>query len=90
MERLVLPIKPIPIKDRVSVLFVEKGRLVVIDGALFLSIKMASGRRSGWSDAGAGNAHMSSSSCVPRAGGDEPDNNYAQVLGQACSPHGRG
>lgn len=27
------PLKPIPIKDRVSVLFVEKGNLDVLDGA---------------------------------------------------------
>jgi hypothetical protein len=27
------PLKPIPIKDRVSVVFVEKGQLDVLDGA---------------------------------------------------------
>lgn len=30
------PLKPIPIKDRVSVLFLEKGRLDVLDGAFVL------------------------------------------------------
>ena len=30
------PLKPIPIKDRVSVLFVEKGNLDVLDGAFGL------------------------------------------------------
>ena len=30
------PLKPIPIKDRVSVMFVEKGQLDVIDGAFVL------------------------------------------------------
>lgn len=33
MEPALPPLKPIPIKDRVSVLFVEKGNLDVIDGA---------------------------------------------------------
>ncbi len=33
MEPILPPLKPIPIKDRVSVLFVEKGNLDVIDGA---------------------------------------------------------
>jgi|GEM_PF-5545190 len=34
MTELILPpLKPIPIKDRVSVLFVEKGNLDILDGA---------------------------------------------------------
>ncbi len=33
MEPVLPPLRPIPIKDRVSVLFVEKGNLDVIDGA---------------------------------------------------------
>lgn len=33
MEPILPPLKPIPIKDRVSVLFIEKGNLDVIDGA---------------------------------------------------------
>lgn len=33
MEPILPPLKPIPIKDRVSVLFVEKGNLDVLDGA---------------------------------------------------------
>ncbi len=37
MEQPVLPpLKPIPIKDRISVLFVEKGNLDVLDGAFVL------------------------------------------------------
>jgi CRISPR-associated protein Cas1 len=32
-EQILPPLKPIPIKDRVSVLFVEKGNLDVLDGA---------------------------------------------------------
>src|SRR3990170_618445 len=33
MEPIMPPLKPIPIKDRISVLFVEKGNLDVLDGA---------------------------------------------------------
>ena len=33
MEPILPPLKPIPIKDRISVLFVEKGNLDVLDGA---------------------------------------------------------
>ncbi|NPU83376.1 MAG: type I-E CRISPR-associated endonuclease Cas1 [Syntrophaceae bacterium] len=36
MQPLLPPLKPIPIKDRVSVLFVEKGNLDVLDGAFVL------------------------------------------------------
>ncbi len=37
MTEPILPaLKPIPIKDRLSVLFVEKGRLDVLDGAFVL------------------------------------------------------
>ncbi len=36
MQQLLPPLKPIPIKDRVSVLFVEKGNLDVLDGAFVL------------------------------------------------------
>jgi len=32
-EPILPPLKPIPIKDRVSILFVEKGNLDVLDGA---------------------------------------------------------
>ena len=32
-EPILPPLKPIPIKDRVSVFFVEKGNLDVLDGA---------------------------------------------------------
>jgi len=32
-EPILPPLKPIPMKDRVSVLFVEKGNLDVLDGA---------------------------------------------------------
>jgi len=35
-EPILPPLKPIPIKDRLSVLFVEKGRLDVLDGAFVL------------------------------------------------------
>lgn len=35
-EPILPPLKPIPIKDRVSVLFVERGQLDVIDGAFVL------------------------------------------------------
>ena len=35
-EPILPPLKPIPIKDRVSVLFIEKGRLDVLDGAFVL------------------------------------------------------
>jgi len=35
-EPILPPLKPIPIKDRVSVLFVEKGHLDVLDGAFVL------------------------------------------------------
>ncbi|EAT14745.1 type I-E CRISPR-associated endonuclease Cas1 [Desulfuromonas acetoxidans] len=35
-EPLLPPLKPIPIKDRISVLFVEKGQLDVLDGAFVL------------------------------------------------------
>ena len=35
-EPILPPIKPIPIKDRVSVLFVERGQLDVLDGAFVL------------------------------------------------------
>jgi CRISP-associated protein Cas1 len=35
-EPILPPLKPIPIKDRVSVLFVEKGQLDVLDGAFVL------------------------------------------------------
>ena len=33
MAELLPPLKPIPIKDRLSVLYVEKGQLDVLDGA---------------------------------------------------------
>lgn len=33
MADLLPPLKPIPIKDRISILFVEKGNLDVLDGA---------------------------------------------------------
>lgn len=36
MEPILRPLKPIPIKDRVSVLFAEKGNLDVLDGAFVL------------------------------------------------------
>nr|MBC8360028.1 type I-E CRISPR-associated endonuclease Cas1 [Candidatus Desulfatibia profunda] len=36
MEPILPPLKPIPIKDRISVLFVEKGQLDVLDGAFVL------------------------------------------------------
>lgn len=36
MPELLPPLKPIPIKDRVSLLFVEKGNLDVLDGAFVL------------------------------------------------------
>jgi CRISPR-associated protein Cas1 len=36
MEPILPPLKPIPIKDRVSVLFAEKGNLDVLDGAFVL------------------------------------------------------
>jgi len=36
MEPILPPLKPIPIKDRLSVLFVEKGHLDVLDGAFVL------------------------------------------------------
>jgi CRISPR-associated protein Cas1 len=32
-EPILPPLKPIPIKDRVSVIFLEKGNLDVLDGA---------------------------------------------------------
>jgi len=32
-EPVLPPLKPIPIKDRISVLYVEKGNLDVLDGA---------------------------------------------------------
>lgn len=32
-EPILPPLKPIPIKDRVSVIFIEKGNLDVLDGA---------------------------------------------------------
>ena len=35
-DKLLPPVKPIPIKDRISVLFVEKGNLDVLDGAFVL------------------------------------------------------
>lgn len=35
-EPILPPLKPIPMKDRVSVLFVEKGQLDVLDGAFVL------------------------------------------------------
>jgi len=35
-EPILPPLKPIPMKDRISVLFVEKGRLDVLDGAFVL------------------------------------------------------
>lgn len=35
-EPVLPPLKPIPIKDRLSILFVEKGRLDVLDGAFVL------------------------------------------------------
>lgn len=35
-EPILPPLKPIPIKDRISVLFVERGRLDVLDGAFVL------------------------------------------------------
>lgn len=37
MEPILPPLKPIPIKDRLSVLFVEKGHLDVLDGG-FVSV----------------------------------------------------
>ena len=33
MTNLLPPLKPIPIKERLSILFVEKGNLDVLDGA---------------------------------------------------------
>ena len=35
-EPILPPLKPIPIKDRLSVLFLEKGHLDVLDGAFVL------------------------------------------------------
>jgi CRISPR-associated protein Cas1 len=35
-EPILPPLKPIPMKDRVSVLFVEKGNLAVLDGAFVI------------------------------------------------------
>jgi CRISPR-associated protein Cas1 len=35
-EPILPPLKPIPMKDRVSVLFVEKGNLDVLDGAFVI------------------------------------------------------
>jgi CRISPR-associated protein Cas1 len=35
-EQILPPLKPIPMKDRVSVVFVEKGQLDVLDGAFVL------------------------------------------------------
>ncbi len=35
-EPILPPLKPIPMKDRVSVLFVERGQLDVLDGAFVL------------------------------------------------------
>lgn len=35
-EPILPPLKPIPIKDRVSVLFLERGQLDVLDGAFVL------------------------------------------------------
>ena len=32
-EPILPPLKPIPIKDRISVIFLEKGNLDVLDGA---------------------------------------------------------
>lgn len=39
MEPILPPLKPIPIKDRISVLFVEKGHLDVLDGAFVMVVK---------------------------------------------------
>ncbi len=36
MEQQLPPLKPIPIKDRISILFVEKGNLDVLDGAFVI------------------------------------------------------
>ena len=36
MEPILPPVKAIPIKDRISVLFIERGRLDVLDGAFVL------------------------------------------------------
>ena len=33
MAQLLPPLRPIPIKDRLSVLYIEKGQLDVLDGA---------------------------------------------------------
>lgn len=35
-EPILPPLKPIPIKDRISVLFLERGQLDVLDGAFVL------------------------------------------------------
>lgn len=36
MAELLLPLKPIPIKERLSVLYIEKGHLDVLDGAFVI------------------------------------------------------
>jgi CRISPR-associated protein Cas1 len=36
MAQILPPLKPIPIKDRLSVLYVEKGHLDVLDGAFVI------------------------------------------------------
>ena len=56
MAQILPPLKPIPIRDRLSVLYVEKGHLDVLDGALVVVDK--TGVRT----------HVR----VPRACGDEP------------------
>jgi CRISP-associated protein Cas1 len=40
------PPRPIPLKDRSSIIFIEKGNVDVLDGAFVVSTRMESGRTS--------------------------------------------
>lgn len=44
MADILPPLKPIPIKERLSVLYIEYGQLDVLDGAFVVVDKMAYGR----------------------------------------------
>ncbi len=62
MQPKLPPLKPILMKDRLSVLFVEKGQLDVLDGAFVVVDKNGVRTHTGWrcclSDAGARDSRL--------------------------------
>ena len=80
-----IPLKPIPIKDRNSMIFVSMGRIDVRDGA-FIVIDTVNGERMHIPVASLP-CIMLEYSCTPR---DRPRADNKQVQTKSCSPYIRG